>query len=103
MVTPGNGQILKDPYCRKILKLCFSNSRTANFLSMKMNIPIAVCLSKLNQMERCGLIIRDKKISTSQGKWVQLYRSLVMESGEAKKRSDFNERCNFSDFEDVIS
>ncbi|MEA3558340.1 MAG: hypothetical protein U9R75_03710 [Candidatus Thermoplasmatota archaeon] len=45
---------------------------------MKLNIPIAVCLSRIKDLERSGLMAREKKIRSSQGKWVQLYRSQVM-------------------------
>ncbi len=103
MAGSGNGQIWKDPCCRRILKHCFSSSRTANFLSMKLNIPIAVCLSKLRQLEKCGLLVKEKKIRTSQGKWVQLYRSLVIESEEGEIRSKLKESGSLTDMEDVIS
>jgi hypothetical protein len=101
MADRRKGLVRNDPYCKKILCLCFNNSRTANFLSMKLNIPIAVCLSKLNALQKSGFLVKERKVRTSQGKWVQLYSSLVqeVEDGQSSLDSLHEDR---QEVEDVI-
>jgi predicted transcriptional regulator len=102
MLDRGKRQYRDDIHCRKILLHCFECERTANFLSMKLNLPIAVCISKLRYLEDCGLLVKERKVRTSQGKWVQLYRSLVREAGRIESIESRSGKEMIPDLSEVV-
>jgi len=83
-------KLLSDEYTVKILTATFKVPRTANYLCMKFNIPIAACYRRINELEELGLIQVKEKILTQRGKRVSLYQSnlksayLTFEGGRLK-------------------
>jgi DNA-binding Lrp family transcriptional regulator len=83
-------KLLSDEYTVKILTSTFHMARSANYLSVKFNIPIAACYRRIRELEKMGFITIEEKILTPRGKRVSLYRSnlksayLTFEGGRLK-------------------
>ncbi len=89
-------KLLSDEYSVKILTATFRMPRSANFLSVKFNIPIAACYRRIRELEKMGLIQTTEKILTPRGKRVSLYRSnlksayLSFENGRLKAQLELS-------------
>ena len=68
-------KILSDEYALKILAGSFKEPKSAQELSLKFDIPIAVCYRKIHDLETSGFIDCVDKILTQEGRRVRLYRS----------------------------
>ena len=68
-------KLLADENTLKILAGSFDKPRSAQELSNKFNIPIAVCYRKIHDLEASGLMECVDKILTQDGRRVKLYRS----------------------------
>lgn len=85
-------KLLVDEYVMKILMASLKTPRSTQELSLEFGIPIAVCYRKVKELMAANLIMKEKKVLTSQGKWVQLYRSklksavVFLEKGELRVR-----------------
>ncbi|OYT43958.1 transcriptional regulator [Thermoplasmatales archaeon ex4484_6] len=83
-------KMLSDEYTVKILTATFKMPRSANYLSVKFNIPIAACYRRIRELEKMRLIHISEKILTPRGKRVSLYQSnlksahLTFENGKLK-------------------
>lgn len=83
-------KLLSDEYTVKILTSTFKMPRSANYLSVKFNIPIAACYRRIRDLEKSGLLTISDKILTPRGKRVSLYQSnlksafLTFENGKLK-------------------
>jgi predicted transcriptional regulator len=87
-------KLLVDEYVMKILMASFKTPMSTQEMSLEFNIPIAVCYRKVRELMAAGLLTKDKKELTQQGKWVQLYRSklkgayVFLEHGELRVRME---------------
>jgi len=70
-------RLVTDDYVMKILVATLHHPMSTQQLAFKFEIPLAVCYRKMKELLAADLIVREKKILTQQGKWVQLYRSKV--------------------------
>ncbi len=83
-------KLLSDEYTVKILTATYSLPRSANYLSVKFDIPIAACYRRIRELENVGLLTIIEKILTPRGKRVSLYQSnlksayLTFENGKLK-------------------
>ncbi|MFO8050144.1 MAG: ArsR family transcriptional regulator [Thermoplasmatota archaeon] len=83
-------KLLSDEYTIKILTATFKMPRSANYLSIKFDIPIAACYRRIRELERMDLLNLTEKILTPRGKRVSLYQSnlkcayLTFENGKLK-------------------
>lgn len=83
-------KLLSDEYSVKILTATFKLPRSANYLSVKFDIPIAACYRRIRELEELNLISITERILTPRGKRVSLYRSnlksayLTFENGKLK-------------------
>ncbi len=83
-------KLLSDEYSVKILTATFRLPRSANYLSVKFDIPIAACYRRIRELEELKLIFITERILTPRGKRVSLYRSnlksayLTFENGKLK-------------------
>ncbi|MGA1822440.1 MAG: transcriptional regulator [Thermoplasmatota archaeon] len=83
-------KLLSDEYTVKILTATFSMPRSANYLSVKFDIPIAACYRRIRELEKMGLLAITEKVLTPRGKRVSLYQSnlksayLTFENGRLK-------------------
>lgn len=87
-------KMLADEYIMKILAASFKFPKSAQELSMKFSIPIAVCYRKIRDLESIGLLECVDKVLTQDGRRVKLYRSqlkgayLFFERGKLRVRLD---------------
>ena len=87
-------KLLADEYNVKILAATFKDSKSAQELSLKFDIPIAACYRRIRELEMTGLILCSDRILSQKGKRVKLYRSqvkgvyLFYESGKFRVRLD---------------
>jgi len=70
-------KLLSDPYVMKILAASFKVPKSAQELSLRFSIPIAVCYRKIRELEGVGLMECVGKVLTPKGKRVGIYRSQV--------------------------
>ncbi|MGA1865898.1 MAG: ArsR family transcriptional regulator [Thermoplasmatota archaeon] len=83
-------KLLSDEHTVKILTATYRIPRSANYLSIKFNIPIAACYRRIRELENLGLLHIMEKILTPRGKRVSLYQStlksayLTFENGRLK-------------------
>lgn len=83
-------KLLADEYSVKILTATYRSPRSANYLSMKFDIPIAGCYRRIRSLERIGLLTPVERVFTKFGKWVWVYRSnlkyanIVLQDGKMK-------------------
>lgn len=83
-------KLLADKYSIKILSATYKKAKSANYLSMKLDIPIAACYRRIRNLEKIGLLKEEDKVLTKFGKWVKIYRSslkyanVVLDNGKMK-------------------
>lgn len=78
-ITARNAsRLLADEYVVKILAASFSTPRSAQELSLKFDIPIAVCYRKIKELQAVGLLKCVDRFLTRDGKWVKLYQSQLV-------------------------
>jgi len=70
-------KILADEYNLKILTACHQRPLSAQWLAIEYDIPIAACYRKISLLEKVGLLEKDTRILTRQGKRMWLYQSKV--------------------------
>lgn len=68
-------KIFADEYAMRILAGSFKFPKSAQELSNKFSIPIAVCYRKIHDLETNGLLECVDKMLTQDGRRVKLYRS----------------------------
>ena len=87
-------KLLADEYNVKILAATFKDSKSAQELSLKFDIPIAACYRRIRELEMTGMIECSERILSQKGKRVKLYRSqvkgvyLFYESGKLRVKLD---------------
>lgn len=77
---PGKQRILSalsDEYSRKILTATIEIALSALELSKKYEIPITTVYRRIEELVEAGLIAAVKSGRTTDGKWYDLYRSLL--------------------------
>jgi len=91
-------QLLVDEYVMKILMASFNRPMSTQQLSLEFSIPIAVCYRKVRELMAAGLLYKDGKVLTQQGKWVQMFRSklkgayVFLEKNELRVRLELADR-----------
>lgn len=68
---------LSDEYSRKILTATIEIAMSALELSKKYEIPITTVYRRIEELVEAGLIAAVKSGRTTDGKWFDLYRSLL--------------------------
>lgn len=68
---------IADEYSRKILTATISDPMSAPELSKKYDIPITTVYRRIEELVEAGLIAAVKSGRTTDGKWYDLYRSLL--------------------------
>ena len=71
------GQLLMDDYCLKIISGTSSKSLSVRDMAFMYYIPLATCYKKVAQLESVGLIRREGKVLTKDGKTHSVYRSCI--------------------------
>jgi len=77
---PGKQRILgalADEYSRKILTATIEDPMSALELSKKYEIPITTVYRRIEELVEAGLLAAVKSGRTTDGKWYDLYRSLL--------------------------
>lgn len=69
--------ILGDRYSAIILAATNKQSRGAMEISQKYGIPIAACYRRIKQLERAGLLLKDERVLTREGKRMWRYSSNI--------------------------
>jgi hypothetical protein len=93
-------KLLSDEYTVKILTATYKLPRSANYLSVKFDIPIAACYRRIRELEKLELIDIKEKILTPRGKRVSLYKSnlksafLTFENGKLKAILELADRTS---------
>ncbi len=70
-------KMVGDDYARSIIIATIARPRSAAELSSMLKIPIATVYRKINELQRMGLLVREKSRFTEKSKLVDLYRSTV--------------------------
>jgi transposase len=70
-------KMVGDDYSRSIIIATISKPRSAAELSSMLDIQIATVYRKINELQRMGLLVREKSKFTGKSKLVDLYRSVV--------------------------
>ena len=68
---------LADEYSRKILNATVENPMSALELSKRYEIPITTVYRRIEELVEAGLLAAVKSGRTTDGKWFDLYRSLL--------------------------
>jgi DNA-binding transcriptional ArsR family regulator len=68
---------MADEYSRKILTATVEESMSALELSKKYEIPITTVYRRIEELVEAGLLAAVKSGRTTDGKWYDLYRSLL--------------------------
>jgi len=68
---------MADEYSRKILTATIEDSMSALELSKKYEIPITTVYRRIEELVEAGLLAAVKSGRTTDGKWYDLYRSLL--------------------------
>jgi hypothetical protein len=77
-IDPFNAsKIFSDEYSMKILAASFHYPQSAQKLSEKYQIPIAVCYRKIHELEDAGFLECVDRTLTQEGRRVKIYRSQV--------------------------
>ncbi|OYT46630.1 transcriptional regulator [Thermoplasmatales archaeon ex4484_6] len=90
-------KLLVDDYVMKILMASYSRPMSTQEMSFEFGIPIAVCYRKVRELMAAGLLMKERKILTDQGKWVQLFRSklkgayVFLENGSLRVRVELSD------------
>ncbi len=92
-------QLLVDEYVMKILTASFNKPMSTQQLSLEFGIPIAVCYRKVRELLAADLLKKDKKVLTSRGKWVQLYRSKLKGAYVFLERNELRVRLELADID----
>jgi predicted ArsR family transcriptional regulator len=92
-------RLITDEYVMKILVSTLNKPMSAQQLALKYEIPIAVCYRKMKELLAADLIQKEKKVLTSKGKWVQLYRSKVKSAYVFLEKGELRVRLELADFE----
>jgi DNA-binding transcriptional ArsR family regulator len=68
---------IADKYSRKILQATIEGPMSASELTKRYEIPITTVYRRIEELVEAGLIASVKSGRTKEGKWFELYRSLV--------------------------
>ncbi len=68
---------LADPYSRKILDAIMEDNKGALELSKECGIPVTTVYRRLEEMLQGGLIVSVKYSRNKDGKWFEVYRSIL--------------------------
>jgi len=79
---------LSDEYSRKILTATVQEPLSALELSKKYEIPITTVYRRIEELVEAGLIAAVKSGRTTDGKWYDLYRSLLRRIDVSFDRGD---------------
>jgi len=92
-------KLIMDDYVMKILVATLNRPMSTQQLAFKFGIPIAVCYRKMKELLAADLVMREDKVLTQQGKWVQLYRSKVKGAYVFLEKGDLRVRIELADHE----
>ncbi|HDD60362.1 MAG TPA: ArsR family transcriptional regulator [Euryarchaeota archaeon] len=93
-------KILSDEYNVKILAATFKTAHSADYLSRRLDIPIAACYRRIHLLRSAGLLKVEKRVLNTRGKWVTLYRSNLNRVSLAYERGKMRiyvEKCDPED------
>lgn len=85
-------ELLSDDYIVEILSSTHIKAKSAKEISKKNDIPIAVCYRRVNQLVELGLLEKEERALTQDGKRIWLYKSnlktaqVFYEKGELKAK-----------------
>jgi DNA-binding transcriptional ArsR family regulator len=79
---------LADEYSRKILTATIEDPMSALELSKKYEIPITTVYRRIEELVEAGLLAAVKSGRTTDGKWYDLYRSLLKRIDVSFERGD---------------
>jgi len=68
---------IADEYSRKILKATTDSPMSASELTRQYDIPVTTVYRRIEELVQAGLITSVKSGRTKEGKWFEVYRSLV--------------------------
>ena len=91
---------MADEYSRKILTATIQEPISALELSKKYEIPITTVYRRIEELVEAGLLAAVKSGRTTDGKWYDLYRSLLrridvsFESGDVRIEISVNEHVS---------
>jgi len=68
---------IADPYSRMILRTITHDTKSALELSKECGIPVTTMYRRIEELLNAGLIVQAKASRTKDGKWFELYRTLV--------------------------
>jgi DNA-binding transcriptional ArsR family regulator len=91
---------MADEYSRKILTATIQEPISALELSKKYEIPITTVYRRIDELVEAGLLAAVKSGRTTDGKWYDLYRSLLrridvsFESGDVRIEISVNEHVS---------
>ncbi len=71
-------RLLKDHHKMRILTTTERIPRSMNYLSAKLDIPIAACYKCTRELEKEGLLVQTDRVLTPRGKRISLYRSNII-------------------------
>ncbi len=89
-------ELLSDEYIPKILSFTHLKPKSAKEIATKKDIPIAVCYRRLNKLVDVGLLEKEERALTQEGKRVWLYKSnlesasISYEEGKLKARFELS-------------
>jgi len=69
--------VLADPYSRKILDAIMQDNKSALELSRECGIPVTTVYRRVEELLHDGLIAAVRYTRNKDGKWFELYRSLL--------------------------
>lgn len=82
--------LISDEYVTEILDCTDIKPKSAKKISELKDIPLAVCYRRINKLEDLGLLKKDERALTNEGKRVWLYKSnletaeIIYEEGDVK-------------------
>lgn len=91
---------IADEYSRKILQATIESPMSASDLTKDYDIPVTTVYRRIEELIEAGLIIAIKSGRTKEGKWFDVYRSLIARidlhfDGELKVELTVNEEVAY--------
>jgi hypothetical protein len=88
--------LITNKYASKILMSTYKKPISVHQISTLLNIPIAVCYRKVNELERLGFLRCTDRILNRKGKRVKLYQSQIVYAHFFFEKGKFRARVQLS-------
>lgn len=88
--------LLTDRYVAKILLATHGKPLSAQQLSRKYDIPIAMCYRAIKQLGNLGFVICIDKVLNNRGKWVKRYISQVIKVSAVLEHGKFRAKVELA-------